>query len=287
VKDGPIRQSDRILHEYEPPNLNERVNCLLMPKNGKWSREQLIIAIKLYCEMPFGKMHSRNPTIIKFAKMIGRTPSALAMKLTNFASLDPEITLSGRKGLSGASYADRRIWNEMTSNWAGLAIEAARIESSFSAPVVGNDERSKNAETLQDYFGKTRTVETEARIGQAFFRNAVLSAYGFKCCISKTSIPLLLVASHIVPWRSDPHNRLNPRNGLCLSAIHDCAFDQGLITVTDEYRLRLSFKLLTMRSEPLISSAFVNFDGMRISLPEKFLPDGTFLEYHREHVFVA
>ena len=50
--------------------------------------------------MPFGKMHSRNPEIIRYAKLIGRTPSALAMKLTNLASLDPEIRSTGRTVIS-------------------------------------------------------------------------------------------------------------------------------------------------------------------------------------------
>lgn len=68
-----------------------------------WSRNQLLIAFNLYCQMPFGKMDSRNPEVIKYAGIIGRTPSALAMKLSNIASLDPEITSTGRSGLKGAS----------------------------------------------------------------------------------------------------------------------------------------------------------------------------------------
>lgn len=74
-----------------------------------WTRQQLLVAFSLYCQMPFGKMHSRNPDIIKYAEYIGRTPSALAMKLTNIASLDPAITSTGRKGLKGASEADRKM----------------------------------------------------------------------------------------------------------------------------------------------------------------------------------
>jgi putative restriction endonuclease len=60
--------------------------------------------------MPFGKMHYRNPEIIKYAGVIGRTPSALAMKLSNIASLDPAITTTGRKGLIGASATDKAMW---------------------------------------------------------------------------------------------------------------------------------------------------------------------------------
>ena len=70
-----------------------------MSKRSGWTRQQLLVAFNLYYQMPFGKLHSRNPEIIKYADLIERTPSALAMKLTNIASLDPEITSTGRKGL--------------------------------------------------------------------------------------------------------------------------------------------------------------------------------------------
>ncbi|MCG3171790.1 MAG: hypothetical protein CALGDGBN_03488 [Pseudomonadales bacterium] len=54
---------------------------------AKWSREQLKLAFHLYCQLPFGRLHSGNPEIIELAAVIGRTPGALAMKLVNFASL--------------------------------------------------------------------------------------------------------------------------------------------------------------------------------------------------------
>jgi len=67
-----------------------------MPVRNGWTRQQLLVAFKLYCQMPFGKMHSRNPEIIKYADFIGRTPSALAMKLTNTSNMSLEnIVFSG------------------------------------------------------------------------------------------------------------------------------------------------------------------------------------------------
>ena len=69
-----------------------------MTHGSRWTREQLLVAFALYCRLPFGRLHYRNPEIIRFAEAIGRTPSALAMKLTNIASLDPEITSTGRRG---------------------------------------------------------------------------------------------------------------------------------------------------------------------------------------------
>jgi hypothetical protein len=94
-----------------------------MALRAGWTRQQLLVAFKLYCELPFGKLHSRTPEIVKFAVLIGRTPSALAMKLTNIASLDPVITSTGRTGLKGAAAADRAMWAEMESDWEGFALE--------------------------------------------------------------------------------------------------------------------------------------------------------------------
>lgn len=252
-----------------------------MPTREKWRRDELLIALKLYCELPFGKMHSRNPEIQRYAAILSRTPSSLAMKLTNFASLDPQIRATGRKGLSGASKADREIWEEMTSDWSRLADEIAKAESALPAP-------SSAAEpewTERDFTGKTRTTQTQARIGQDFFRKAVLSAYEFQCCITGLSLPSLLVASHIRPWRDDASNRLNPRNGLCLSAIHDRAFDQGLISLSEDFRLLLSPTIQTMKATPYLETTFWAYAGREIQLPKKFNPDPAFLQYHREHLF--
>jgi putative restriction endonuclease len=253
-----------------------------MPERIGWSREQLIVALKLYCEMPFGKMHSRNPEIIRYAKLIHRTPSALAMKLTNFASLDPEITSTGRKGLSGASQSDRNIWEEMTSNWTRLAEEIAGVDAYLGLEKSDMDEQQ---DLIERYVGETRIAVIEARIGQAFFRKAVLSAYEYRCCVSDLAIPELLVASHIAPWRDDKANRLNPRNGLCLSAIHDRAFDLGFISISSDLRLIVSTKIRRMKPDPYIRGTFCAYENQPINLPKKFSPDLGFLKQHREKVF--
>ncbi|HRF38987.1 MAG TPA: hypothetical protein PK198_09360, partial [Saprospiraceae bacterium] len=56
----------------------------VMKKGQKlWTREELILAINLYCKTPFGKLHSRNPDVIQLSKLLGRTPSSIAYKLVN------------------------------------------------------------------------------------------------------------------------------------------------------------------------------------------------------------
>src|SRR5688572_26527990 len=74
-----------------------------MPERLGWTRDQLLLALRLYMRMPFGRLHGRNPEIIELAEKIGRTSNALAMKACNFASLDPALRLTDRRGLSGSS----------------------------------------------------------------------------------------------------------------------------------------------------------------------------------------
>ena len=135
--------------------------------------------------------------------------------------------------------------------------------------------------------GKTREAIVKARVNQAFFRSAVLAAYDCKCCVTGLSIPEVLTASHIVPWSVDTKNRTNPRNGLCLNAVHDKAFDCGLITVTPDYRFRVSraLKKSIDSGKRIRQSLFLRYDGKRIALPARFLPDGAFLDYHNVNVF--
>ncbi len=259
-----------------------------MPTKTVWTRQQLLVAFNLYCQMPFGKMHSRNPDVITHAELIGRTPSALAMKLTNIASLDPAITSTGRKGLEGASAADKSMWQEMQADWEQFAIEAQHAASIFGVTTESEaviDDMSIPEEII-DYTGNNKTVQTTSRVGQDFFRRSVLSAYSYRCCITGLSVPKLLVASHIIPWRVDAKNRLNPRNGLCLSMLHDKAFDAGIIAISNEMTVSVSRKY-TANTDQFFNSALLAYDGKPIVLPEKFCPLAEFLAYHRQHVFEA
>ena len=251
-----------------------------------WTRQQLLVAFKLYCQMPFGKMHSRNPEIMKYADFIGRTPSALAMKLTNIASLDPAITSTGRKGLKAASAADKAMWEEMQLDWKRSTTEIQKAVSAFgiSPELKTSVSDMPILDEAGDYTGSNKTVQTTVRIGQDFFRRTVLSAYNYRCCITGLAIPKLLIASHIVPWRIDAATRLNPRNGLCLSMLHDKAFDIGIITIAEDMTVNVSRKYAA-DADHFFNSALLAYDTKPISLPEKFQPHADFLAYHRKNIF--
>lgn len=229
-------------------------------------------------------MHHRNPEIIAVAKLINRTPSALAMKLVNFASIDPTIISSGRKGLGNASALDKEIWDEFNANWEKLALESQLILQTIQGEAINED--VEDLPTMS-YFGATRKARVEVRLKQAFFRKAVLSSYEGQCCMTGLRDERLLLASHIVPWSQDEQNRLNPRNGLCLSALHDRAFDKGLITVESNLRIRVSSALRNLANNEFANTALISLDGKVILTPSKFSPSTEFLDYHNQHIFLG
>ncbi len=251
-----------------------------------WTKAHVKLAFHLYCQLPYGRIHGRNPEIIALAKVIGRTADALAMKMLNIASLDPAVTNRGRAGLGNASSLDLQVWDEFHTDWERLAVECELLRQQLDTHLPPSFDAEEVALEMEDFTGETRRVLTMQRIKQHFFRRAVLSSYRGRCCMSGLSEARLLIASHIVPWSKDKANRLNPSNGLCLSAIHDRAFDKGLLSLTDDWRIVLS-DFLRSSDEAFVAATFLPIDGRQIELPEKFRPDQAFIQRHRTEFFVG
>lgn len=71
-----------------------------MPTSRRlWSRNEFILALNLYYKLPFGKLDKRTKEVKELVALIGRTANSAAIRLTNFASCDPYIINSGRKGI--------------------------------------------------------------------------------------------------------------------------------------------------------------------------------------------
>ncbi|MBN8570700.1 MAG: HNH endonuclease, partial [Ignavibacteria bacterium] len=192
-----------------------------MPTDN-WTREQEIVVFNLYCKIPFAKASSTNPDILKTAKIIGRSPNSVKMKIGNFGSFDPELKKRGIVGLANASKLDEEIWNEFNSNWDKLAFESELLIAKFQGKEIEEIIPKVDIDNLP--MGKARIASVKIRVNQNFFRQTILSTYYNTCCITGIKLPQLLVASHITPWSVDEKNRLNPHNGLCLNALHDKAF---------------------------------------------------------------
>lgn len=238
-----------------------------------WHRDELMLAINLYCKTPFGRIHVRNPAIIELAELLGRTPGSVSYKLANFASIDPSLD---RKGASNVSRLDRETWNEFYKNWDEMAFESEQL----SAKIHGNPFQDDSIELP---IGKTREAQVKVRVNQNFFRQMVLSTYNFTCCITGLPLTELLVASHIKPWAIDEKNRMNPRNGLCLNALHDKAFDKGLITIDANFKVVVS-SLIKNAIQPQLG-LIQNIHGVTLKVPNRFRPDPELLDWHRTSIF--
>lgn len=252
-------------------------------KSGQklWTKEELILAINLYCKLPFGKMHKGNIEIMNFGKLIDRTPSAVALKLVNFASFDPTLKMRGIKGASNASKLDKQIWDEFYNSWDSALLNSEEILAKKKQTTVENLNKIDISDLPKE--GKEKERIVKVRINQSIFRTMVLATYNFKCCITGIENPDLLIASHIVTWSRDTTNRLNPMNGLCLNALHDKAFDKGLITIdASNYAIKISPQLKTRTTSESLEYNFLRLEGKSISLPDKFLPAREFLKIHND-----
>jgi len=255
---------------------------------ARWTRDELLLALNLYFETPFGKQHQKHPPIIELSDKLGRTPSAVAMKLCNFTSLDPAETERGITGLSGASKNDRDIWEEFENHRAALVDELEALLEQHQPTQPTSFHENSNTEVETEPTGPTEKLgQVVQRRHQNFFRRVVLKTYNNQCCITSNPIPTVLRASHIIPWSKSEEHRLNPRNGLCLSATFDAAFDKGLISVGSEYQLVLSPVLREYVTNSEIEASFFRREGMTIALPDKNLPDPDCLKWHRDNIFVS
>lgn len=246
-----------------------------------WSREEHIIAFNLYSQIPFGTMHMGNPKVIELAAVLGRKVGSASLKLANFARLDPALQARGISGMRRGAKGEAAIWAEFTNHSERLAFESARLLS---------ERLGQSIETVADIEmddlpppGVEREAIVRLRVNQTFFRNRILSAYDFRCCVTGLAVKPLLVASHIIPWSEDAANRLNPRNGLCLNALHDRAFDRRLMWVDESMRVRFAAKLHeSAKATDSHLGWLLGFEGEPLKLPRKFSPDAEFLFKHAQ-----
>ena len=253
-------------------------------KRKLWSREELILAFNLYLKTPFGKLHSTNKDVIHLANLIGRTPSSIALRLVNFASVDPALKARGIKGMDGGKKIVQPIWDEFFYNQEELIF--------LSEKILAEKENSTIEEKFEELFfdinelkGEVKLREVKTRVNQNVFRQIVMANYSGKCAMSGIDLPELLFASHIVPWAKNEEERLNPENGICLSALYDKAFDKGLIGINEDYKILLSEKIKKRKDKDYYGNYFASLENQSLILPQKYLPKKEFIQYHLDVVF--
>jgi len=247
-----------------------------------WTRDELILAFDLYCRIPFRMARADNPEVVEVAKRLGRSPASVAKKLGNFGSFDPALRAQQITGLVHAGKLDREVWEEFNGDWNRLVLEARRLRDALG--IEREPEGTDETDIVFPRGASEREAIHKARIHQTFFRQAVLSSYDDKCCITGLKIRECLVASHIIPWSVSEEYRADPRNGLCLSATFDRLFDAGLITVTADLEVAVSASL-RRTGDKRVEDAVCAYHGAPMIRPHRFLPLEMCLEWHRSHRF--
>lgn len=243
-----------------------------------WTREQLILACELYCRIPFQNTRASDSRVKELARLLGRTAASVARKLGNFGALDPQLAARNISGLTHASKLDKAVWDEFHEDWAGLVERASDIKHEL-APGDGCRQPPVPPQGPAE-----KSVTATQRLHQAFFREAVLSSYNARCCITGLPIVECLIAGHIIPWSVDENRRADPTNGVCLSATFDRLFESGLVTIKDDLTLCVSKRLRDLADRPVAEQVAARH-GQRILPPDRFFPDPACLRWHREHAF--
>ena len=250
-----------------------------------WTRDELILTLSVYYQLPFGRLNHTTPEVKELARLLGRSENSAALRLVNFAACDPYIINSGRTGMPAGIHVCKPIWDEFVEDRERLFYEAQRIKAGLLNKPI---EETLNI-TNKDLLGMERQTVIKQRVNQSVFRSMVLSNYEGQCAITGINVPELLVAGHIVPWEdSTPRQKLNPENGICLSALYDKAFDKGLITISpDDYTIRLSSALREYEKKEYFDKHFGCINGKPITMPIEHKPNRDFLAYHRDYIFLG
>jgi putative restriction endonuclease len=248
-----------------------------------WNRDELILAFDLYCRIPFEKTKANNPQVIELARLLKRSSASVARKLGNFGSFDPALQERQISGLVHRSKLDGEVWAEFNGDWNRLVLEARRLRDGLGSTELIEDSPD---EIRFPQGASEREALRRNRVHQGFFRDAVLSSYEDRCCITGLRIKECLVASHIVPWSVSERYRTDPHNGLCLSATFDRLFDRGLITLSADLEGTVSEGLLKNRDKR-IQELVCGFHGVPMIRPRRFLPSQDHLQWHRDNLFRA
>jgi putative restriction endonuclease len=254
-----------------------------MPRNPDWTHKELIVAFNLYCTLTFTRINASNKSVVELADIIGRSNNAVAIKLANFARLDPALQARNVAGMSHGGHGEELVWEEFNRNWEKLAYESEVILAKYKGVPIDSFIDLSDIPEIKE--GKERESIIKTRVNQNFFRKTILASYNQTCCITGIKTPELLIAGHIIPWSKNEKERMNPQNGLCLNALHDRAFDKGLITITPDFKVNIS-ELLKSKINSLHDQFFYPFENKTIILPRRFLPQREFLEYHLNHIFI-
>lgn len=253
----------------------------------RWTREEFILVMNLYTKIRYGQFNNRNTEVIKLAKLIDKTPGAVAYKLVHLSSQDPYHQNRGIKGLANPGKNAIEIYKEFQENWDEMLYQSEVLLAKYKNKTIEQEYsewEDADLEFLKNKKGLDKERLVKTRVNQSLFRRIITNNYSNSCSICSLNIDKLLVASHILKWSENQKERLNPENGLCLCNIHDKAFELGYLGITTDYRINISEELATI-SEDTYFAMFKRHQNQKIMMPDKFYPNPYFLDNHYQSTF--
>jgi putative restriction endonuclease len=267
-----------------------RTNPIALPRRN-WSREETMMAFALYCILEPRECDDKGMDVQRLASALNRSTNSVALKIWNIAAHDANRQARGRVGMTHGSKLDALVWDWYAADsdaFLSQCIELLRDALARAAHIPGpsaTDQYSHLETASRMLLGDERTVTTLQRVNQSYFRHSLLQNYHGSCCITGIKLRPLLLASHIKPWKaSTPVEKTAASNGLLLNAFHDRAFDQGFITLDDDYRIVVAHGRI--EHSEANDKWLYDFEGRRIDLPLINPPSREFLDYHHRHVFL-
>lgn len=118
-----------------------------------------------------------------------------------------------------------------------------------------------------------------SRLGQTKFSKEIKKLYANRCCFPgcPVSDSRFLVASHIARWSDNEELRGQLGNGLCFCLVHDKAFEIGIFTLDDQFRVFVNPK--ERHADSPIVRELISRQGQQISLAKNVPLEDALLEH--------
>lgn len=243
-----------------------------------WTKEDIMVIFNLYCKLPFKENTINNSLIEEYARMLNRSSNSIIMKISDLGKLDPELKRYSNVAEIYGQKLDRDVWNDFNKNPMQFVYNSEKlIARAYGCSVSELEDLDNNLPK-----GCHPKDPVRRKMGFIFFRKVVLSSYNNTCCISGVRNPLLVEACHITEWDDDENKIVNPRNGLCLNYLMHKAYDRKLVSVSPDYKINISEKMITSAMREDFRTYLKSINGRHIFLPDRFSPSRDLLAMHYE-----
>lgn len=237
---------------------------------------------------PFSRLFTEN-----FWKLVPRPGQTITR-----AVIDSINTVAQLRRVALGAELDEELYLHMTSESGRRALSAALIGSCFSAE--GQKALSQQSGIHSEAFRYSRALEVAAHTqtaGEAVFperykaaardqgfRRSIVLHYDHRCAFCRTRIVTseghtAVDAAHIVPWSISKNDDI--RNGMALCKLCHWGFDEGLMSVSDDYAVVVSSQVAQAHNtaDTLLKLAEKNIHAPRDST---LWPYRAYLASHRE-----